>query len=267
MDKYKIISTLFTTEKNKLYLLEKDNKEYVGKFTDASYDFSTREISIHLELQKNNDYNKYITPLVEYFIDHDDIVTIYEKGECDLFEKIISSNIQSITDENIEEYKQEFKERLNLFLYILESIQFLHKNNIVHLDIKIENIVLFKNTPKLIDFEYSQRLFNDEAITDVFVGTKKCCDPVVKNKYKQTGVCIYTKHNDIYALGVLLYELISSKTFKSSSTNNEFILSKISEKYVPTCILDILKKMLIYDIDKRLTLEELATCIKNLNKI
>jgi len=97
--------------------------------------------------------------------------------------------------------------RLTL-IYTLSALQFLHKNGIVHGDVKPGNLLLDKNNRvKLGDFGIARRLSSDEG--SVTKGTTKYMAPeVFSPELGDTG-----PHSDIYSLGFTAYELMCGKNF------------------------------------------------------
>ncbi|XGW25250.1 hypothetical protein V3C99_006572 [Haemonchus contortus] len=85
----------------------------------------------------------------------------------------------------------------------LEALQYLHDRNIVYRDLKPENILLDRNGyPKLVDFGFAKRL-GAEGRTWTFCGTAEYVPPeTVLNKGHDTSM-------DLWALGILLYELLT----------------------------------------------------------
>jgi eukaryotic-like serine/threonine-protein kinase len=117
-----------------------------------------------------------------------------------------------------DEAKLSMRERLGLFLDVCSAIQHAHQKGIIHRDIKPSNILVTlhgdKPVPKVIDFgiaKATQQPLTDKTLFTQFqnfIGTPAYMSP------EQTGLSgldIDTR-SDIYALGVLLYELLTGKT-------------------------------------------------------
>ncbi|KAI9104992.1 kinase-like domain-containing protein, partial [Phlyctochytrium arcticum] len=97
----------------------------------------------------------------------------------------------------------------HIFIQIADAIRHLHQNNIIHRDIKDENIVIdaHKNA-KLIDFGNAAFIpRNEAAYLDRFYGTMHCAAPEVLRGERYRG-----PEQDVWALGVLLYTLAFSQT-------------------------------------------------------
>ncbi|MEM6574699.1 MAG: protein kinase [Pseudomonadota bacterium] len=82
-----------------------------------------------------------------------------------------------------------------------------HGKDVVHRDIKPENIILeAAGNAKLMDFGIAQPVRNDEASTGVFFGTPRYAAP------EQMAGDPVDAHADVYACGVVIYELFGGVT-------------------------------------------------------
>ena len=97
-------------------------------------------------------------------------------------------------------------ETFSYFIQVINGINFLHDNNFIHRDIKPENILLDdKNYIKLCDFGWCVKLEENE-MRNTICGTYEYMSPELVNN-KQ-----YNYNVDIWALGILLYEMIHGKS-------------------------------------------------------
>ncbi|ELP88661.1 protein serine/threonine kinase, putative, partial [Entamoeba invadens IP1] len=101
---------------------------------------------------------------------------------------------------------------MELFLYqIMCNISYLHKNEILHRDIKPDNILIiscdtnYKVNAKLTDFGSSRNvnMLMTNMIFTKGVGTPKYMAPEILNRKK------YTKSADIYSFGLSVFECIT----------------------------------------------------------
>jgi serine/threonine protein kinase len=111
-------------------------------------------------------------------------------------------------------------DRLELFLEVSEAIQHAHQKGIIHRDIKPSNILVTtgperKPVPKVIDFGIAkattgQQLTDKTIFTalEMLLGTPAYMSP---EQAAFTSADVDTR-TDIYSLGVLLYELLTSTT-------------------------------------------------------
>ncbi|PGH17310.1 CAMK/CAMKL/PASK protein kinase [Helicocarpus griseus UAMH5409] len=139
----------------------------------------------------------------------------------------------------------------NIFYQVVDAIHHLHtKANVVHRDIKDENVILDgEGRIKLIDF--GSAAYINKGPFDVFVGTIDYAAPEVLQGKSYRG-----KEQDVWALGILLYTIV----YKENPFYNidEILDHPLRVPYLPfseDCI-DLIRKMLDRDVDQRLTIEE-----------
>ena len=126
----------------------------------------------------------------------------------------------------LELYKK-FNDRENalLLIDIINGIRYLHQKGIVHLDLKLENVLIFKENgkyiAKLCDFGFSKELEKGEPMElEKPVGTPYYMDP----ELIKTKIC--SKESDIFSLGrlikivlgksVLVWQIISVREMMKS---------------------------------------------------
>jgi serine/threonine protein kinase/Tfp pilus assembly protein PilF len=153
-------------------------------------------------------------------MDYPNIAKVLDAGTTDngrpyfVMELVRGIKITDFCDEN----RLSTEERLKLFVQVCHAIQHAHQKGVIHRDIKPSNILVTLNdgvrVPKVIDFGIAkaigQQLTDKTVFTafEQFIGTPAYMSP---EQALMTSLDIDTRC-DIYALGVLLYELLTGHT-------------------------------------------------------
>ncbi len=153
-------------------------------------------------------------------MDHPNIAKVLDAGATDngrpffVMELVRGIKITEYCDQN----KLTTDDRLKLFVQVCHAIQHAHQKGIIHRDIKPSNILVTLHdgvpVPKVIDFGIAKatqgRLTDQTLFTafEQFIGTPAYMSP---EQAEMSGLDVDTR-SDIYALGVLLYELLTGRT-------------------------------------------------------
>src|SRR5215469_74829 len=153
-------------------------------------------------------------------MDHPNIAKVLDAAATEtgrsffVMELVRGIKITDYCDQN----KLSTTERLELFIQVCNAIQHAHQKGIIHRDIKPSNILVTlhdgKPVPKVIDFGIAKatqgRLTDQTRFTafEQFIGTPAYMS---LEQAEMSGLDIDTR-SDIYALGVLLYELLTGRT-------------------------------------------------------
>ncbi|KAE8280132.1 Serine/threonine-protein kinase 17A [Larimichthys crocea] len=111
---------------------------------------------------------------------------------------------QCVADREDEAFSEEDVKRL--MRQILEGVSFLHQNNVVHLDLKPQNILLTSSSPlgdiKIVDFGLSRMVSSHQELREI-MGTPEYVAPEILN-YEPISTA-----TDMWSIGVLAYVMLT----------------------------------------------------------
>jgi eukaryotic-like serine/threonine-protein kinase len=153
-------------------------------------------------------------------MDHPNIARVLDAGATEsgrpyfVMELVKGIRITDYCDQN----DLPTEERLKLFMKVCHAVQHAHQKGIIHRDLKPSNVMVTLHdgepVPKVIDFGIAkatgQRLTDKTLFTryEQMIGTPAYMSP---EQAAMSGLDVDTR-TDIYALGVLLYELLTGVT-------------------------------------------------------
>lgn len=196
IDDFTILQTMHeNTIQNSKILLATLNDIPTPKYIIRAIDnqrIQDLELKIHTTL-KHRKLIKYIT----HFKDKEFTYIVLEHAPIDLLDYV---QTHTLTTPQI----------AYIVRQVLEVIHYLHHNNIAHMDIKPENIVIFPNYKiKLIDFGFAKE-FNTKLKTPL--GTLEYFSPeMTKLNDEKIDSITVSGNTDIWCIGCFTYELTFNK--------------------------------------------------------
>ena len=232
------------------------------------------------EAKHNSNMNKilYETGLMKRF-NHPNITKILEVFHDEEYMLIIMEYINGGNLFNFVKKRRKLSEKTAKFLFrqIILGIKHIHSQNIVHRDIKLENIIIdFNNNVKICDFGIGKVISSEDELLYDKCGTPMYMAPEIilsnkKNGYKGFPVDIWSSGITLYIMlsGTLPFtvknksiEELSLKDMKNKKENsnlkNQIVngypkkIKKISKEAK-----DLLNGLLNKNPDKRLTCDEI----------
>lgn len=198
-----------------------------------------------------------------------------------VMEYINGGELSDYLKKYIDKYGNPFSEEIVQYLMkqIISALIYIHDLNIIHRDLKLENIMvdfdnekdkeelnMMKAKIKIIDFGFAIMLSSKFSLTNSAVGTFMYMDPKILKEFnnqvlvdKSRG---YGKEVDIWSLGCICYQLFRGKYPFEAKTFEELVGKIDKGKYrLPTTasreIISFLDKMLKYKGKDRLSAKEL----------
>jgi non-specific serine/threonine protein kinase/serine/threonine-protein kinase len=156
-------------------------------------------------------------------MDHPNIARVFDAGSASDSRPYFV--MEYVDGESITEYcdgrRLGIEPRLELFLHVCDGVQHAHRNAVIHRDLKPSNILVTTvggtAVPKIIDFGVAKALDNESGpaprLTQFgqIIGTPEYLSP----EQAALDGCGVDTRTDVYALGVVLYELlVGSRPFE-----------------------------------------------------
>ena len=139
-------------------------------------------------------------------LSHPHIVSIFDVGSDHNRHYLV---MEYVDGPDLEEYIQKnnpipVKTVINIMDQILDAMALAHRHNVIHRDLKPQNILLDKKgNVKIVDFGIAVAL-NQSTMTQ----TNTAMGSVHYMSPEQARGSLATKQSDIYSLGIILYELL-----------------------------------------------------------
>ncbi len=125
------------------------------------------------------------------------------------------------------------RQRLELFLKVCDAVERAHRDHIVHRDLKPGNILVnSEGEPKLLDFGIAKLLEPGDGALQATATNKRRLTPICASPEQARGEPV-TMATDVYALGALLYEILTDQSpynFSSARPSSEELTRVICEE-------------------------------------
>lgn len=164
---------------------------------------------------------------------HPNIVRVYEHVKYQDTTCMIMQYIEGMTlDKYLQTHSLHLREKVTLFLKIVNAIDYAHEKSIIHRDLKPNNILVDEQqTPYLLDFGLAKVIDGiDRSITQSgqIVGTPRYMSP----EQARGEVSTLSKPSDIYSLGAIFYEIITQQPVVSKTSTIQILLEIIENPII-----------------------------------
>jgi len=265
-----------------------------GSFSEVYY--TTKKKSNQVFATKRVDKSKALSEnMKNYFLNEIDIlkntnnsnvIKLYEVKNSEnnfylVMEYCNGGTLEEFFEKYYDKFLKPFPEAFvhHILKQISNGIYYLHKSNIIHRDLKLENILLhfesledknkmnlLKANIKIIDFGFA-KYTDDTTPTTSICGSPISMDPIILKALvqKQIGKEFkYTEKSDMWSLGIMVFTMLIGKPpFIASEYNYLYQLISEGNYQIPKRLnlskqaIDLINSLLQFETKDRLSIDEL----------
>ena len=274
------------------YILEKSlgkgayGEVYLTKIKGDSKLIATKKLD--KDFCENETTKKYIINEINILkmLNHPNIVKFIDLKRTQnhyyiMMEYCNGGELSKVLGKYIEKNGKPFPQEIvqHLMKQIIDAFKYIHGKDIMHRDIKLENILLnydnnedkesqnlMKANVKIIDFGFAAKIDKNE-LKYTTLGSPINMDPLIlselRKRGKKTQKLGYDKKADIWSIGTICYEMAIGKNAFDAEKLDELIEKVEKGEYtvptnLPKELISFINGMLQYDSDKRLNIEQLS---------
>ena len=165
---------------------------------------------------------------------HPNVVGVYEAG---VIEGRRFLAMEYIAGRPMSEWRRDgsvtIRRQVSLLRDVAVAVHHAHEHGIIHRDLKPENVLIdAKHQPHVTDFGLAKSAGKDVSlsltISGMIVGT-----PAYMSPEQARGLKGIDRRTDVYALGVMLYEILTGRTPFIGDTAVELLLKAIKDEVTP----------------------------------
>jgi serine/threonine-protein kinase len=161
-------------------------------------------------------------------LEHPNIVNIYDVGSEEGLYYIVMEYVEGITLKTYIEKKSQltFKETISIAIQVARGIEAAHNKNIIHRDIKPQNIIIStEGKVKVTDFGIARAASANTISSDVMGSVHYSSPEQARNGFVDN-------RSDIYSLGIVMYEMITGRVPFDGDTTVAVAIQHLQEEMV-----------------------------------
>lgn len=165
-------------------------------------------------------------------LEHPNIVNIYDVGSENGLHYIVMEYVEGITLKTYIEKKGQlsFKEAVSIAIQVGRGIEAAHNKNIVHRDIKPQNIMIStEGKVKVTDFGIARAATSNTISSDVMGSVHYSSPEQARNGFVDGK-------SDIYSLGIVMYEMVTGRVPFAGDTTVAVAIQHLQEEMVPPSV-------------------------------
>jgi serine/threonine-protein kinase len=158
-------------------------------------------------------------------LSHPNVVAVFDRGEWDgtyyiAMEYLPGRSLKAIVREG---GPMDPASAIEIVIQILRAAKFAHKRGIIHRDLKPHNVILDEEgRAKVTDFGIARAGASDMTLTGSIMGTAQYLSP------EQAQGKTVSETSDLYAVGIVLYELLTGRVPFDGETAVSIALMQVS---------------------------------------
>src|SRR5437868_12753357 len=204
IDHYRIVREIGRGGMGAVYLAERADAEYEKKVAIKliKRGMDTDSVLRHFRTERQ----------ILASFDHPNIARLFDGGTTkDGLPYFVMEYVEGIAiDRYCDEERLSINERLKLFLQVCAAVSYAHRHTVIHRDIKPSNVLVTSDgVPKLLDFGIAKILQSGDGAEGFVTATGiRPMTPEYASPEQVRGESVTTA-NDVYSLGVVLYEMLT----------------------------------------------------------
>lgn len=170
-------------------------------------------------------YNREVN--IAHQLDHPGIVKVLKWGEQDGLYYLIMEHVDGGTlNLEMQTGRLPLTKAIDYISQIMTALQYAHDKQIIHRDVKPDNILVSRGKCKLADFGLGRALLDDVCLTQegTVLGTPAYIAPEQVKGLVPTAAC------DQYALGVMFFEILTGERPFVSDNSMTLLLHQMQKK-------------------------------------
>jgi len=162
---------------------------------------------------------------------HPHILSLYDSGEVQGFLYFVMPFVdgESLRDRLVREKQLPFSDAIRILREVVDALAYSHARGVVHRDIKPGNVLLSGRHAVVTDFGVAKAITaagGDQTTTvGIAIGTPQYMAPE-----QAMGEANIDHRADIYAIGILAYEMIAGRTPFDATTAQGILAAHVIEK-------------------------------------